>query len=54
MDHPLNTGTVIRIRHYWEIRIVVNGHSFILISQMTALVRPVSYTHLTLPTILRV
>jgi len=26
---PLGTGIVFRIRHYWEIRKVVNGHSFI-------------------------
>ena len=38
-DHHLDTGIVFRIRHYWEIRKVVNGHksaaasshSFILI-----------------------
>jgi len=34
-DQRLNTGTVFRIRHCWEIRKVVNGHSFILIRQMT-------------------
>jgi len=28
-DHRLDTGIVFRIRHYWEIRKVVNGHSFI-------------------------
>jgi len=40
-DHHLDTGIVCRIRHYWEIRKVVNGHksaaasshSFILIHQ---------------------
>ena len=25
-DHRLDTGIVFRIRHYWEIRKVVNGH----------------------------
>ena len=38
-DYRLDTGIVFRIRYYWEIRTVVNGHSFILIRQMTALVR---------------
>jgi len=38
-DHRLDTGIVFRIRHYWEIRKVVNGHSFILIRQMAELVR---------------
>jgi len=37
-DHRLDTGIVYRIRHYWEIRKVVNGHSFILIRQIAALV----------------
>jgi len=35
----LNTAIVFRIRHYWEIQKVVNGHSFILIYQMASLVR---------------
>jgi len=35
----LDTGIVFRIRHYWEIWKVVNGHSFIVIRQMAALVR---------------
>ena len=35
----LDTGIVFRIRHYWEIRNVENGHSFVLIRQMTAMVR---------------
>jgi len=35
-DHRLDTG--IRIRHYWEMQHVVNGHSFILIRQMAAVV----------------
>jgi len=30
-DHRLDTGIVFRIRHYREIRKLVNGHSFILI-----------------------
>ena len=38
-DNRLDRGTVFRIRHYWEIRKVVNGHSFMLIRQMAALVR---------------
>jgi len=38
-DHRLDTGIVFRIRHYWEIRKVVNGHSCILILQMAAMVR---------------
>ena len=38
-DHRLDTGIVFRICHYWEIRKVVNGHSFILIRQVAALVR---------------
>jgi len=25
-DHRLDTGIVLRVRHYWEIRKVVNGH----------------------------
>ena len=37
--HHLDTGIVFRIRHYWEIRKVINGHSFILIRQMAVLVR---------------
>jgi len=37
--HRPDTGIVFRIRHYWEIRKVVNGHSFILIRQMAAMVR---------------
>jgi len=28
LDHRLDTGIVFRIRHYWETRQVVNGHSF--------------------------
>ena len=38
-DHHLDTGIVFWIRYYWRIRKVVNGHSFILIRQMAALVR---------------
>ena len=38
-DHRLDTGIVFWIRHYLEIRKVVNGQSFILIRQMAALVR---------------
>ena len=36
-DHRLDTGTVFRIRHYWELQKVVNRHSFILIRQMVTL-----------------
>ena len=32
-DRHLDTGIVFRIRHYWEIRKMVNGHSFIPIRQ---------------------
>jgi len=32
-DHCPDTGIVVRIRHYWKIQKVVNGHSFILIRQ---------------------
>jgi len=38
-DHSLDTGIVFRIRHYWEIRKVVNGHSCIPMRQMAALGR---------------
>jgi len=38
-DHLLDTGIVFRIRHCWEIRKMVNGHSFVLIRQMAARVR---------------
>ena len=27
-DHRLDIGIVFRIRHYWEIRKVVNGHKY--------------------------
>jgi len=37
-DHRRDTGIVFRIHHYWQIRKIVNGHSFTLIRQMTALV----------------
>jgi len=39
LDHRLDTGIVFHICHYWEIGKVVNGHSFILIRQMAALIR---------------
>jgi len=38
-SHRVDGGIVFRICHYWEIRKVVNGHSFIPIRQMVALVR---------------
>jgi len=37
-DHCLDTGIVFRVRHYWKIRKVINGHSFVLIRQMAAVV----------------
>ena len=37
-NHCLDTGIVFRIRHYWEIRKVING-LLILIRQMPALAR---------------
>jgi len=39
-DHHLDTGIVFRIRHYWDIRKVVNGHLHlvILIRQMVGLI----------------
>ena len=39
LDHRLDTEIVSLIRNCWEIRKVVNWHSFILIRQMAALVR---------------
>jgi len=38
-DHRLDKGIVLRIRDYLEIRKMVNGHSFVLSRQMTALAR---------------
>jgi len=38
-DYRLDTRIVFRVRHYWEIRKVVNGYSFILIRRMAGLVR---------------
>ena len=38
-DHRLDIGIVFWIGHYWKIRKVVNGYSFILIRQMAALIR---------------
>jgi len=42
-DHRLDTGIVFRIRHYWEIKKVVNGHKSAahtdLPAQMAALTR---------------
>ena len=51
-DHRLDTRIVFRIRHYWEIRKVVNGHSFIMISQMAALVRRVLVEVCSVPVLL--
>jgi len=51
-DYCLDTGTVFRIRHYCEIRKVVNGHSFILTRQMAALVRRALAEVCTVPALL--
>jgi len=51
-DHRLDTGIVFQIRHYCETRTVVNGHSFILIHQMTALVRRALAEVCTVPVLL--
>jgi len=48
----LDTGIVFRIRHYWEIRKVVNGHSFIRICQMAALIRCAREEVCTIPVLL--
>jgi len=38
-NHRLDTGIVFRIRHYWEIRKVVNGRAHLaLIRQMAELI----------------
>ena len=38
--HHLDTsGIAFPIHHYWEIRKVVNGNSFMLITQMASLIR---------------
>ena len=51
-DHRLDTGIVFRIRHYWDTRKVVNGHSFILVRQMAALVRRALAEVCTVPVLL--
>jgi len=51
-DHRLDTGIVFRIFHYWEIRKAVNGHSFITIRQMAALVRRALAEVCTVPVLL--
>jgi len=51
-DHRLDTAIVFRIRHYWEIRKVVNGHSFILIRHMAVLVRRALAEVCTVPVLL--
>jgi len=51
-DHRLDRGIVFQIRHYWEIRKVSNGHSFILIRQMAALVRRALAEVCTVPVLL--
>jgi len=48
----LDTGIVFWIRHYWEIRKVVNGYSFILIRQIAALVRRALAEVCTVPVLL--
>jgi len=35
-DHRLDRGIVFGIRYYWEIRKLINGHSFMLIRRMAA------------------
>jgi len=51
-DHRLDTGIVFRIRQFWVIRKVVNGHSFILIRQIAALVRRALAEVCTVPVLL--
>jgi len=51
-DHRLATGVVFQIRHYWEVRKVINEHSFILIRQMAALVRRALAEVCTVPVLL--
>jgi len=51
-DYRLDTAIVFLIRHRLEIRKVVHGHSFILIRQMTALVRRALVEACTVPVLL--
>jgi len=51
-DHHLDSGIVFRIRRYWEIQKMVNGHSFILIHQIVALVRRALAEVCTVPVLL--
>jgi len=50
--HRLDAGIVFRICHYWEIRKVVNRHSFMLIRQMSAVVRRAFAEVCTVPVLL--
>ena len=50
--HRLDTGIVFQIHHCWEIRKLVNRHSFILIRQMAALVRRALTEVCTVPVLL--
>jgi len=50
--HCLDSEIVFRIRHYWEIQKVVNGHSFIVIRQMAALIRRALAEVCTVPVLL--
>jgi len=53
LDHRLDTVIVFRIRHYWEIRKVVNGHkSAAHTRQMAALVRRALMEVCTVPVLL--
>jgi len=45
-------GLFCQIRHYWQILKMVNGHSFILICQMAALVRRALAEVCTVPVLL--
>ena len=51
-NHGVDVGIVFRIRHYWEIRKVVNEHSFIPIRQMAALLRRALAAVCTFPVLL--
>jgi len=52
-DHRLqDTRIIFRVRHYWEIRKVVNGRSFTLIRKMAPLVRRALAAVCTVPVLL--
>ena len=52
LDHRLDTGIVFWICHYWEIRKVVNGHSFILIHLTASLKKHALVEVCTVPVLL--